>query len=101
MILIGWLDVLGDVLVPVLWPYNRFFEVSLCLRCLKLFEACAELGQIAKLSPGVLVGYAELVQFEKSFAKSGFVSAATPSKFEVFRTVLCLSDESSADVCLG
>ena len=44
---------------------------------------------------------AELVQFEKSFAKSGFVSAATPSKFEVFRTVLCLSDESSADVYLG
>ena len=75
--------------------------VFLCLRCLNLFEACADLGQIAKLSPGVLVGYTELVRFVKSFANSGFVSAATPSKFKVFRTVLCLSDESSADVYLG
>ena len=36
------------------------FEVFLYLRCLNLFEACADLGQIAKLSPGVLVGYTEL-----------------------------------------
>ena len=46
----------------------------MCLRCLKLFEACAELSQIAKLSPGVLVGYAELVQFEKSFAEIWWLS---------------------------
>ena len=45
---------------------------------------------------------AELVQFEKSFAKSGgFLSAATPSKFEIVCSALCLSNESSADVCLG
>ena len=71
------------------------------LRCLSLFEACADPGQIAKLSPVVLVGHTELVRFEQSFANPGFVSAATPSKFKVFRTVLCLSDESSADVYLG
>ena len=34
--------------------------VFLSLRCLDLLEAYADLGQIAKLSPGVLVGYAEL-----------------------------------------
>ena len=38
------------------------------------FPACAELGQIAKLSPGVLVGYAELVQFEKTFAEICWLS---------------------------
>ena len=34
--------------------------VFLCLRYLNLLKACADLGQIAKLSPGALVGYTEL-----------------------------------------
>ena len=87
--------------VTSLYSFFGPIIVFLFLRCLNLFEACADLGQIAKLSPGVLVGYTELVWFEQSFANPGFGSAATPSKFKVFCTVLCLSDESSADVYLG
>ena len=74
--------------------------VFLSLRCLDLLEAYADLGQIAKLSPGVLVGYAEL-GLSDPLPIFCLGLQVIFSQFKVFRTVLCLYDESSANVHLG
>ena len=66
----------------------------------EFLEVCVDLGQIAKLSPGTLVGYTEL-GLSDLLPILVFESVATSSKLKVFRTVLYLSDESYADVCLG
>ena len=52
------------------------------------------------LRPGTLVGYTEL-GLSDLLPILVFGSVATSSKLKVFRTVLYLSDESSADVHLG
>ena len=59
MIPITSLDILSDVSVLVLWPYNRLPQSSYVWDVWFL-EVCVDLGQIAKLSPGTLVGYTEL-----------------------------------------
>ena len=66
----------------------------------EFLEVCVDLGQIAKLSPGTLVGYTEL-GLSDLLPILVFGSVATSSKLKVFRAVLYLSDESYADVCLG
>ena len=70
------------------------------MRCLDLLEACAGLGQIAKLSPGVLVGHAEL-GLSDLLLISVLGLQVILSQFKVFWIVLYLSDESFADVHLG
>ena len=70
------------------------------MRCLDLLEAYADLGQIAKLSPGVLVGYAELGLSDLLLIFCLGLQVIL-SQFKVFWTVLYLSDESSADIHLG
>ena len=69
------------------------------MRCLDLLEAYADLGQIAKLSPGVLVRYAELGLSDLLLIFCLSLQVIL-SQFKVFWTVLYLSDESSADVHL-
>ena len=52
-------DILSDVSVLVLWPYNRLPQSSYVWDVWSL-EVCVDLGQIAKLSPGTLVWCTEL-----------------------------------------
>ena len=59
MISIASLDILSDVSVLVLWPYNRLPQSSYVWDVWSL-EVCVDLGQIAKLSPGTLVWCTEL-----------------------------------------
>ena len=73
--------------------------VFLSLRCLYLLEAYADLGQIAKLSPVVLAGYAEL-GLSDSVPISVWVCRQFSLSLRYFNTVLFLSGESSANVHL-
>ena len=65
----------------------------------EFLEIRVDLGQIAKLSPGTLVGYTEL-GLRDLLPILVFGSVAASSELKVFRAVLYLFEESYADVSL-
>ena len=99
------------------WPYNRFLMFTCNLRYLKPFRGLCWAGSALPSSVPVLwcsfgsswLRWAELVQFEKSFAGIWYLSVRSfsswiyLSRWYVLFTVFAsyLSNESSAAVCLG